>query len=260
VTREKTVSTLVDWLLTEMPEFLSYAQGVPKAYKYQRQLLRGLMNLRPSRPLNHDFVVLQDELLQEELIDKQVIDVLTLPSTSYPKIGLFQGDITRLKCDAIVNAANSRMLGCFVPGHNCIDNCIHSAAGLQMREECHQIISRQGHEETVGHAQITKGYNLPCRYVIHTVGPTIEVRPTNQDKNDLENCYISCLDIAVANKIKTIVFPCLSTGEFRYPQKEAASVAVDTVDYYLVGHENAPAVIFDVFRDEDLKYYSNLLQ
>ena len=146
-TRENDVQTLIHLLLKEMPEFVSYAAKVPPEYPYQRMLLRGLMNLRSPMPLDPNFLALQDKLLQEELQEKGVIDVFTLPGTSYPKIALYQGDITKLKADAIVNAANSQLLGCFVPGHRCIDNAIHSAAGLQLREECAQIMRKQGHVE-----------------------------------------------------------------------------------------------------------------
>jgi len=217
------------------------------------------MNIRPPYPLVPEFIKLQDELLQDEKNQKQIIDVFTLASTSYPKIALYHGDITRLKCDAIVNAANSQMLGCFVPGHNCIDNCIHSAAGLQLRDECNALMKKQGHEEFTGQAKLTKGYNLPCRYVIHTVGPIVDVRPTLKDQADLANCYKSCLSLAEKEKLKSIVFPCISTGEFGYPKKEAASIAVKTVDFYLVDHPQAPVVVFDAFEDVDYGIYQELL-
>lgn len=256
---EGDVRKMIEILLSEDPEHSFYAVNTPKEYKYQRLVLRGLMNLRGPKPLNPEFILLQDRLLQDELLEKGVIDVFTLPGTSYPRIALFQGDITRLKADAIVNAANSQMLGCFVPGHNCIDNCIHSAAGLQLREACAKLMQQQGHEEKTGGAKITLGYNLPCRYVIHTVGPIVEVRPTSQNQKDLASCYTACLDVARSYKLKSIVFPCISTGLFNYPQKEAARMAVDTVDQYMVEHPDSPVVIFDTFKDEDYRYYAQLL-
>jgi O-acetyl-ADP-ribose deacetylase (regulator of RNase III) len=258
-TREANVRTLIHILLKEMPEFVSYAAKVSPEYPYQRMLLRGLMNLRPSMPLKPEFIKLQDQLLQEELTEKGVIDVFTLPGTSFPKIALYQGDITRLKCDAIVNAANSQMLGCFVPGHKCIDNAIHSAAGLELREECAQLMKKQGHEEPVGQAKLTKGYNLPCRYVIHTVGPVVEIRPTLKEENQLASCYLSCLSLAESLTLKSLVFPCISTGEYGYPKKEAAKIAVETVDGYMVEHPNCPVVVFDTFKDEDYRIYNELL-
>jgi O-acetyl-ADP-ribose deacetylase (regulator of RNase III) len=253
------VKQMIGILLKEMPEFRAYANQVAPEYPYQRMLLRGLMNLRPAKPLNPEFLALQNRLLQEELVDKGVIDVFTLPGTSYPRIALFKGDITRLKCDAIVNAANSQMLGCFVPGHKCIDNAIHSAAGLQLRDECAKLMAKQGHEEPTGTAKITQGYNLPCRYVIHTVGPIIEIRPTCKEEEQLASCYRSCLELASSLKLRSLVFPCISTGEFGYPHKEAAKIAVETVDAYMVEHSDAPVVVFDTFKDEDYLIYNELL-
>jgi hypothetical protein len=201
MSHEEMVKMMIAILLSEEPEHSFYATNTPKEYKYQRMVLRGLMNLRDPLPLNPEFIALQDQLLQDELQEKGVIDVFSLPGTSYPRIALFQGDITRLKADAIVNAANSQMLGCFVPGHNCIDNCIHSAAGLQLRDECYHLMQAQKHEEKTGSAKITKGYNLPAKYVIHTVGPIVEVRPTLQNQKDLASCYTSCLDAAMAKRM-----------------------------------------------------------
>jgi O-acetyl-ADP-ribose deacetylase (regulator of RNase III) len=257
--RAESVHKMIGILLKEMPEFHSYAAQVSSEYPYQRMLLRGLMNLRPAKPLDPEFITLQDQLLQEELLEKGVIDVLTLPGTSYPKIALYHGDITRLKCDAIVNAANSQMLGCFVPGHKCIDNAIHSAAGLQLRDECAALMRKQGHEEPTGTAKLTKGYNLPCRYVIHTVGPIVEIRPTLKEEEQLASCYRSCLALALSLRLRSLVFPCISTGEFGYPHKEAAKIAVETVDAFMVEHPDAPVVVFDTFKDEDYAIYNELL-
>ncbi|MCH3909425.1 MAG: protein-ADP-ribose hydrolase [Bacilli bacterium] len=255
----RSVQRMIEILLEEEPKHSFYADGTSKDYAIQRKVLRGLMNLRDPLPMNPEFLKLQDELLQEELEERGVINVFSLPGTSYPKIALYQGDITRLKADAIVNAANSSLLGCFVPGHNCIDNCIHSRAGIQLRDECHKLMLRKGHEEETGRAEITKGYNLPAKYVIHTVGPIVETRPTSKNQNDLASCYTSCLDLAIKYSCKSIVFPCLSTGVFNYPKKEAAETAIKSVDYYMVNHPDCPVVVFDVFLDEDFAVYSKLL-
>lgn len=253
------VKTLIKMLLDEMPKFSDWASKIPDDYVSQRTLLRGLMNLRKPGSLNPNFVELQDKFLQEELNEKATVSVYKLPETSISKIALWQGDITRLQCDAIVNAANSQMLGCFVPGHNCIDNCIHSAAGLQLREECAQIIQKQGHDETSGGAKLTRGYNLPCKFVLHTIGPTINIRPTSQNERDLASCYLSCLNLATGEHFKSLVFPCISTGVFSFPHQEAAGIAVRVVEEYLNDHPNAPVVIFDVFLDMDYEIYNDLL-
>jgi O-acetyl-ADP-ribose deacetylase (regulator of RNase III) len=253
------VEKLIKMLLGEMPQFSDWASKASADEVSRRNLLRGLMNLWNSMALNPEFVKLQDKLLQEELSEKGVISVFKLPATSIPKIASWEGDITRLQSDAIVNAANSQMLGCFVPGHNCIDNCIHSAAGLQLREECFEIIKRQGHEEGPGGVKLTHGYNLPCSYVLQTVGPVVNGRPTNQNEKDLASCYLSCLDLATAKHFKSLVFPCISTGSFSFPHLEAAKIAVHTVEEYLNEHKAAPAVIFDVFLDIDFEAYNALL-
>ena len=237
-----------------------YGSGFANTYSHQRLRLRGLMNLHlPEHELDPQFYELQDRLLQIELMENGYVDVMSFASTSYPKIALYQGDITRLKADAIVNAANSELLGCFVPGHNCVDNCIHSAAGLQLRDECYQLMKKQGHDEEIGTAKITKAYNLPAKYVIHTVGPVVYDRPTTSDQNLLAACYKACLSIAERHGCKSIVFPCISTGVFNYPNRQAAQVAVETVDQYQALHSNAPIVVFNTFKDLDEEIYEELL-
>jgi O-acetyl-ADP-ribose deacetylase (regulator of RNase III) len=253
------VEKLIKTLLGEMPQFSDWASRASADYVSQRNLLRGLMNLRNPKTLNPEFIKFQDKLLQEELNEKGVVSVFMLPATSIPKIALWKGDITRLQCDAIANGANSEMLGCFVPGHNCIDNCIHSAAGLQLREECSEIIKKQGHEETPGAVKLTHGYNLPCKYILQTMGPIVNIRPTNQNEKDLESCYLSCLNLATEKHFKSLVFPCISTGAFSFPHQEAARIAVHAVEEYLNENEEAPAVVFDVFLDIDFEIYNRLL-
>ncbi len=257
--RFEKVEKLIQLLLGEMPQFSDWASKAASDYLSQRTLLRGLMNLRASKPLNPEFIKLQDSLLQEELSERGIISIYKLPVTSVPKVALWKGDITRLQCDAIVNAANSQMLGCFVPGHNCIDNCIHSAAGLQLREECAEMIKKQGHEETSGGAKLTHGYNLPSKYVINTVGPIVNVRPTNQNERDLTSCYRSCLNLALTKHFKSLAFPCVSTGAFSFPHQEAAEIAIHAVEEYLNENEEAPVVAFDVFLDVDFEIYNRLL-
>ena len=175
---------------------------------------------------------------------------------------LWQGDITRLAADGIVNAANSAMLGCFAPCHSCIDNAIHSAAGLQLREACAQLMQQQGHPESTGQAKITPAYNLPSKFVIHTVGPIIlaDRQPNEAEANLLASCYRSCLELAAQHQLNSIAFCCISTGEFHYPRKEAAQVALNTVSKWLASSGSDMKVIFNVFKDEDLEVYKSLLR
>lgn len=196
----------------------------------------------------------QDAYLQEELRRKGITDYADLEPIE-PGIYLWQGDITTLKCGAIVNAANAQMLGCFCPNHGCIDNAIHTFAGVQLRLECAEIMRRQGHAEPAGSAKITGAYNLPCDFILHTVGPVITGEVTPQDEEDLANCYRSCLELAEKNGIKSVAFCCISTGEFRFPNRRAAEIAVETVRRYKGDTE----VIFNVFKDSDYEIYRELL-
>ena len=196
MSRSEGIQILNEMLLTEMPEYREMAGSFAPDSLSQRRLLRSLMNVRPPRPLSPDFLELQDALLSAEWEEKGVVDADTLPTGADPRLALWQGDITRLKADAIVNAANSALLGCFAPCHGCIDNAIHSAAGLQLREACHQLMAAQGHPEPNGRAKLTPGYNLPARYVLHTVGPVIQGPVTGRDRKELAGCYRSCLELA----------------------------------------------------------------
>ena len=218
------------------------------------------MNVRPPMALAPDFLDLQDEVLAAEREEKGVVDADSLPEVpGHPGIVLWQGDITRLKADAIVNAANSALLGCFMPCHGCIDNAIHSAAGLQLREECRRLMEEQGHEEPTGQAKITKGYNLPAKYVLHTVGPIIQGQVTEGDRAALASCYRSCLALAAEHGLETVAFCCISTGEFRFPNREAAEIAVRTVSDFLKTPTSIRKVIFNVFKDLDAGIYQKLL-
>lgn len=245
---------MINFLLDEMPEYKHDAENIND----KKILLRSLMNVRPPMKLDEDFLKVQDKYLQHELNIKGIVDSDSLPEIQ-KGITLWQGDITRLNSDAIVNAANSTMLGCFIPCHRCIDNAIHSAAGLQLREECNRIIKAQGHEEPVGSAKITGGYNLPCKYVIHTVGPVVAGELTQENCRELQSCYSSCLELAESNNISCIAFCCISTGEFHFPNDIAAKIAVKTVKDFMKNGRSIKKVIFNVFKDLDLEIYSKEL-
>jgi len=200
---------LNDWLLSEMPQYQEQARQFPKDDAQQRRLLRSLMNVRPPMPLDPEFLAVQDELLSAEREMKGVVAVSSLPATKYPGVRLWRGDITRLAADAIVNAGNSALLGCFVPCHGCIDNAIHSAAGLQLREECRRLMDAQGHEEADGGAKLTPAFNLPSKYVLHTVGPIVRGSVTERDRQSLASCYESCLKSAAEHGLKSSAFSIL---------------------------------------------------
>lgn len=257
-----TIRRLVELLLEDMPQYRDEAAAFPDDQASQRRLLRGLMNVRtPGVPLGAEYVRLQDDLLSAERAERGVVDAMALPATACdPRLVIWQGDITRLAADAIVNAANSALLGCFVPCHGCIDNAIHSAAGLQLREECARIMRAQGHGEPVGRAKITRGYNLPAQHVIHTVGPIVQGRVTDRDRGQLASCYRSCLELAASCGLASVAFCCISTGEFHFPNRAAAEIAVQAVRAVLDQGETPVArVVFNVFKDEDLAIYRQLL-
>lgn len=245
---------LIKYLLSEDRKYEK--MPVPESEKERFRLLRGLLNIRPPKPVSEDFLAVQDEFLKEEIFSKGITDIADLAPTE-DGIYLWKGDITTLKCGAIVNAANSQMLGCFQPCHNCIDNAIHTFAGVQLRLECAEIMERQESEEPTGTAKITSAYNLPCNKIIHTVGPIVSGRLTEKHCGQLESCYNSCLEIAVRNNVKSIAFCCISTGVFGFPQKKAAEIAVKTVRNFRKDH--SIEVIFNVFRQDDYDIYSGLL-
>ena len=247
---------LIQRLLDEQPRYKGLA--IPLDKIEQKQMLRSLFNIRMPGNISEDFLSVQDEYLQEETAAKGITDLADVSPVS-KGIYLWQGDITTLRCDAIVNAANSGMTGCYAPCHGCIDNCIHTYAGIQLRLECARIMKRQGHEEETGKAKITPAYNLPCKYVIHTVGPIISGPLTDTDKELLASCYCSCLELADQNRVKSIAFCCISTGEFHFPNDKAAEIAVQTVKDYKRKTGSDIEVIFNVFKDIDLEIYRNLL-
>ncbi len=214
------------------------------------------MNIRMPDQIDEKFLKIQDDYLSEELSNKTITSLKDL-NPAEEHIYLWKGDITTLDVDAIVNAANSSLLGCFVPGHACIDNAIHSAAGIQLRLACNDMMMKQGKREETGTSKITFAYNLPCRYVIHTVGPIIQNEVTQKDRDLLESCYTSCLNLAVDHDVKSIAFCCISTGEFHFPNDIAAEIAVGSVKKFLKNHEMD--VIFNVFKEVDYDIYRRLL-
>lgn len=236
---------------------------IPDDLESLQNLLRALMNVRAPHDVADDLLARQDEELATQREEKGVVTLSEIPpSPVNNRLRMWQGDITRLEVDAIVNAANSQMLGCFVPLHRCIDNAIHSAAGMELREECNRIMHEQGHDEPTGKAKITHGYNLPAKWVIHTVGPIVYGdRPTARDCRLLADCYKSCLDLASDKNLESIAFCCISTGEFHFPNDEAARIAVKTVEDYLNDNPDCKlsAIVFDVFKDEDYNLYRKLL-
>ena len=232
---------------------------IPQDFEEQRALLRALMNVRIAKNIDDEFIKVQDEYLKEEIKRKGIVDIDDLKPIK-DGIYLWQGDITTLRCDVIVNAANSGMTGCYVPNHRCIDNCIHSFAGVQLRLECDEIMTKQGYGEPTGQAKITKSYNLPCKYIIHTVGPIINGKLTSEDCDLLESCYKSCLELAVKNNLDSIAFCCISTGEFHFPNDKAAQIAVKTVEEFMKKETSLKKVIFNVFKDMDKEIYRKLLK
>lgn len=249
---------LIEYLLKEDPAYSD--TEIPADRNNQWLLLRSLMNIRTAKPIGKDFLSVQDEFLQEETRRKGVIDINSF-SPSDDNLYIWQGDITTLKCDAIVNAANSGMTGCYAPCHICIDNTIHTFAGIQLRLECAEIMKRQGHEEGTGLAKITNGWNLPASYVIHTVGPIIHTaRVSEKEKDLLASCYRSCLAIADEKGLTSIAFCCISTGEFHFPNELAAEVATSAVRKYLQETGSQLKVVFNVFKDEDRRIYEKLLR
>ncbi len=255
MTQEEKREYLIEELLKERNE----KADIPSGEFEQKQILRSLFNIRLPKPASEEFLKIQDEYLKEEIERKGITDIEDLEPVQ-DGLYLWQGDITTLKCGAIVNAANSQMLGCFYPCHKCIDNAIHTFSGIQLRTRCGDIMKSQGFEEPTGRAKITPAYNLPCDYVIHTVGPIITSRVTADDCELLRSCYRSCLEKAYENDIESIAFCCISTGEFHFPNELAAQIAVETVKEFIEDTGAEIKVIFNVFKDYDLDIYEQLLK
>lgn len=256
MTQEQRLDFLLRWLLHEKEEYSEIE--IPADRQEKQRLLRSLLNLRPPVPASEDFLKVQDAYLQARLQERGVTNWKDLTPVQ-PGLYLWQGDITTLAVDAIVNAANSALLGCFVPCHGCIDNAIHTYAGVQLRLACAGQMRRQGHEEPTGQAKITPAFNLPCRYVLHTVGPIVRGAPTPRDRALLAACYRSCLDLAAEYDLHSVAFCCISTGEFHFPRELAAETAIGTVREWQRQNPNRMEVIFNVFQDSDYEIYRRLL-
>ncbi len=249
------------YLINELLNESSYKGQIkiPKDTEGQRTLLRSLFNIRDPKPISKEFLKIQDEYLKERNRERGIISISSLDEIS-KDIYLWQGDITLLDADAIVNAANSALLGCFRPMHSCIDNCIHTYSGIQLRLACDEIMQKQGHEEETGKAKITPAFNLPSKHVIHTVGPIVYEELTEKHEHLLASCYENCLKLADENGCKSIAFPCISTGVFMFPNERAAQLAVQTVFEYKNQTSSKIKVIFNVFKASDLEIYESILK
>ncbi|MCL2375079.1 MAG: protein-ADP-ribose hydrolase [Firmicutes bacterium] len=252
--KEKILNHLISFLSLEHGEKIN----LPNTFQEKFRLYRALVNIRGPKEIDEDFLHMQDDFLLHQIKTKSITDIKDLVPLQ-DGIYLWQGDITLLKVDAIVNAANCQMLGCFVPCHGCIDNAIHTFAGTRLRNECAKIMTEQGFSEPTGMAKITKAYNLPSKYILHTVGPIVNGAISRQNQTDLANCYCSCLTLAEQQKLSSVAFCCISTGEFRYPKKEAAQLAIETVQRYIKNKGSSLKIIFNVFTQEDYEIYKQYL-
>lgn len=257
MTQEERRLYLINELIKENSRYSNIV--IPKNEVEQKALLRGLLNVRMPNDISKEFLKIQDEYLQEECKSKGITELEDLEPIEND-IYLWQGDITTLKCDAIVNACNCDLLGCFYPNHKCIDNAIHTFSGVQLRLACNEIMVKQGHKEETGKAKITLAFNLPCKYVIHTVGPIVRGKLTEKDCDLLKSCYISSLEIAEKNCLNSIAFCCISTGEFHFPNDKASEIAINTVKEYKEKTHSKIKVIFNVFKDKDYEIYRKLLK
>lgn len=259
MTRLEQLMKLNHRLLDDMPRYQAWANDFPPTEEAQWRLFRSLLNLREPAPSSAEFIKLQDAFLQKEIADRGITALSDLKPVR-EGLYLWRGDITTLQVDAIVNAANSGLTGCYSPLHGCIDNAIHTFAGVELRLECAELMEKQGFAEPIGQAKITKSYNLPCKYVIHTVGPIISGRLTGNDCELLVSCYRSCLELADKNRLDSIAFCCISTGEFCFPNQRAAEIAVKMVIEYQKESSSSIKVVFNVFKTKDDFTYQRLLQ
>ena len=244
--------------------------SIPNDPDQQRILLRALMNIREPYPVDERLLRIQDDYLHEETAAKGITDIADLTpirtvssagtQTTQTELYLWQGDITTLRCDAIVNAANSGMTGCYAPNHRCIDNAIHTYAGMELRLACAELMERQGYPEPTGQAKITPAFNLPCRYVLHTVGPIVDGRVTAEHDRLLAFCYRSCLRLATEQGLESVAFCCISTGEFHFPNERASAIAIHTVEEFTAERTSVRKVVFNVFKDTDYEIYERLLR
>ena len=275
--KEMTQEERLNYLVEEFKEDSGRYRNLetPEDTEGKKRILRSLMNIRMPRHMDAGVIEVQDEYLKERILENGIVTLSDIPTIAdkgsthafADKLSVWQGDITRLAVDTIVNAANSQMLGCFVPMHTCIDNCIHTFAGVQLRAECSRQMNQlrikfgSDYEQPTAVPMLTDGYNLPAKKVIHIVGPIVDGRLTKALEQDLADCYKKTLDLCLENGIKSVAFCCISTGVFHFPNKRAAEIAVKTVTDWLSGHPNAlERVIFNVFKDEDKAYYETELQ
>ncbi|MDU5085097.1 protein-ADP-ribose hydrolase [Veillonella sp.] len=258
MTQQERLRYLVEGLVAEYKEKHNEHIDIPMNEAEQFNLFRALCNIRPAGSMPAEWMKVQDEYLNELAREKGIVTINDMEKRA-PQIYLWQGDITRLSVDAIVNAANNQLLGCFAPNHRCIDNTIHTFAGIELRMACSRMIEYMDMPEKTGVARKTYGFNLPAKHVIHTVGPIIYDSLTDIEREQLASCYRSCLELANAYSLQSIAFCCISTGEFRFPNEEAAQIAIDTVRTYLKETNSKIQVVFNVFKDIDYDIYNKLL-
>jgi len=263
VTQEERLDYLVEIFKRDSDDYKDLE--IPKNVEEKRRVLRSLMNIRMPKEMDLAVISVQDDYLKERINENGIVKLSEIPIVR-DGISIWQGDITRLAVDAIVNAANSQMLGCFVPMHTCIDNCIHTFAGIQLRQECNRrmniLKNRYGmdYEQPTAVPMLTDAYNLPAKKVIHIVGPIVNYKLTPDLENDLADCYRNTLDMCAENGLKSVAFCCISTGVFNFPNDRAAEIAVKTVTTWLSEHPGKmERVIFNVFKDEDRRYYEKEL-
>ena len=264
---DKTQEQRLDYLLEEFKSDSKKYKNmeIPNDIIKKQQMLRSLMNIRMPKKMTDEVIKVQDEYLSYRAKEKGIVKLSDIPLIK-DNLSIWQGDITRLEVDAIVNAANSQMLGCFLPMHICIDNQIHTFAGIQLRDECNQQMNKlrekygENYEQPTAIPMLTDAYNLPAKKVIHIVGPIVYDKLTPNLEKNLEDCYTNTLDMCLENGLKTVAFCCISTGVFNFPNQRAAQIAVDTVEKWSLVHpDKMDRIIFNVFKDEDKKYYEKLL-
>ena len=258
MTQQERLRYLIEGLVAEYKERNNEHLDIPVSEEEQFTLFRSLCNIRPAGGMSLEWMKIESEYLNILAHEKGIVTINDMKERE-PQIYLWQGDITRLSVDAIVNAANNKLLGCFAPNHKCIDNEIHTFAGIELRMECARMTEYMDMPEKTGVARMTYGYNLPAKHVIHTVGPIIDEEVTDKERHELASCYRSCLQLANAYNLHSIAFCCISTGEFRFPNEEAAQIAVDTVRTYLKETNSKIKVVFNVFKDIDYDIYDKLL-
>lgn len=263
MTQDQRLDYLVEEFKADSDEYKDLQ--TPKDTRDKQRILQSLMNIRIPKPMSDEVIKVQDDYLSACTEEKRIVQLSDIPIIRN-NISIWQGDITRLAVDAIVNAANSQMLGCFIPMHTCIDNCIHTYAGIQLREECNtqmeelRIKYGKNYEQPTANPMLTDAYNLPAKKVIHIVGPIVNSHLTPELEKNLADCYWNTLDMCLEKGLKSVAFCCISTGVYNFPNKRAAEIAIDTVEKWISNHPDVmERIIFNVFKDEDKRYYEELL-